>query len=364
LDFIQPAIYLTSTICCFFFSIALVLAQKFLKLHTLFHYLGFYLVSISFVIAMYALIYLPFFQGITRELLLLRRLFGLIAGYQLIRMILSIKEDLLSKPIVVTLYGLFILLFSIALIDMIGNFQWLFNDVSSLIYVGVLYKIVYIPFSLFGLSGSCFLLFLASNSQSPENKRLIRILLIGLVLMLPFQYFDLISLLVKKDPFTNAFFLFNPAIMVLFVFIFIFIIEFVRIQSRYATRKRKSKIPQIDERVTEAFPKLYERIIYLMRNQLLYKNPTLTIEDIARDIGENKNTVSLLINRYAGVNFKTLVNQYRVDHMKRFLNDPDCSLSILEISQRCGFNSKTSLNRVFEQFEKMSPREYREKASQ
>jgi AraC-like DNA-binding protein len=44
--------------------------------------------------------------------------------------------------------------------------------------------------------------------------------------------------------------------------------------------------------------------------------------------------------------------------MKELLADPSIQLSVLEIGLKVGFNSKTSMNRVFKQFENISPKEY------
>ncbi|MBN2510128.1 MAG: helix-turn-helix transcriptional regulator [Spirochaetales bacterium] len=313
--------------------------------------------------AAYAIIHIPQFVSYSREILILQRLVSLVAGFPLIQMILSIKQDILKKRAVTIIYTLLSVLFIIGLADLIGHFQWLFYDPPPVIHVTPFFKAVYIPFSFIALGGSYLLVFAASASLSAENKRLIRILFTGLALLLPFQFMDLINLLVKKDPFKEAVFVFNPAILLLFVFVFIFIIEFIRTNTRYAhSSEKKQKKDSVDTQYGDK--RKYEHITELITKEKLYANPDLTIDDIAAMCGETRNTVSRLINSYGGKNFKTFINQYRIDCMKKRLEDTSSELSIFEIARQCGFNSKTSLNRIFQQFVHVSPKEYRDQAKQ
>jgi len=359
MEFIRPAIYSTIAVTCIFLSTGIILSQKILKLHQFFRYLGMYLLSASFLSLVYAFVYLPTFREYIREVLIVRRLVGLITGYLLIRMILSIKNDSTVRRIATVIYGILALLFLVGVIDLVGDFQWLFRDPPPLIHIGPLYKLIYIPFSILSLTWACYFVLRAVKVLSPENRRLVRLLLFGLVFMLPFQIMDFVHLLIKKDPFNETVFLFNPAILILFIFIYVFIIEYVRIQSRYTGRRGKVKSGEVMTGFHDDDHEKYEHIVSAITDEKLYINPELTIEDIATRFGETQNTISRLINSQAGVNFKTLINQYRVNLMKEYLDDPSCTLSILELSKKCGFNSKTSLNRIFHLYENMTPREYR-----
>ena len=359
MDFIQPAAYFTISTICIFFSTALIIAQKSLKIHPFFRLLGYYLLCSSIVSMPYALIRMPAFTAHSRELLIIQRLVSLIAGYPLIKMIVSIKNDILSKRAVVIIFSMLSTLFLIGLADLIGHLQWLFYDPPPVIHITPLFRYVYIPFSFIALGGSYLLVFAASRSLSAENKKLIRILFFGLALLLPFEFKDLINLLIKKDPFTEAVFVFNPAIIIVFVFIFIFIIEFIRIHSRYGQNTTEKKPAVSENKASEGNPEFYRRIISRIESEGLYKNPEISIEEIGSMMGENRNTISRLINLHSGNNFKTLINKYRIDSMKKLLEDPDTVLTILEMAEQSGFNSKTTLNRIFLQYVGMSPKDYK-----
>ena len=359
LDFIQPAVYFTISTICIFFSTALIIAQRMLKIHPFFRLLGYYLLCSSIVSMPYALIRFPNLEEHSRELLIIQRLVSLIAGYPLIKMIKSIKQDILSKRAEIVIFSLLASLFLVGFVDLVGHFKWLFYDPPPVIHITPLFRFVYIPFSFIALGGSYILMFIASKSLTSENKKLIRILFIGLALLLPFEFKDLINLLIKADPFNEAVFVFNPAIIIVFIFIFIFIIEFIRIHSRYAQYSTEKKKPDTETNSSEEDMELYRQIISLIERENLYKNPELTIDEIASKIDVNRNAVSRLINLHSGSNFKSLINKYRIDHMRELLENPDTNLTIKDMADMSGFNSKTSLNRIFLQYMGISPKEYR-----
>lgn len=359
MEFIRPAIYTTIAVTCIFLSTGIILSQRILKLHPFFRHLGMYLLSASFLSLMYAFVYLPTFREYIREVLIVRRLVGLITGYLLIRMIRAIRYDIFSRRMVLAIYSVLGVLFLVGVVDLVGNFQWLFYDPPPVIHVGMVYKVIYIPFSILSLAGAAFVVSRAVKTLSSENRRLARIPLFGLLFMLPFQIMDFINLLIKDDPFSEVVFLFNPAILVMFIFIYVFIIEFVRLQSRYMKKTKKVDSSEMILDDSDKNRETFEHIVSVITGEKLYTNTELTIDDIAARFGETRNTVSRLINTYAGVNFRTLINRYRVNLLKEYLDDTSCMLSILELSHKCGFNSKTSLNRIFQSIENVTPREYR-----
>jgi len=60
-----------------------------------------------------------------------------------------------------------------------------------------------------------------------------------------------------------------------------------------------------------------------------------------------------------GKNFYTLVNDYRIDEVKRRLVDPQYkNLTILAIAYDSGFNAKSSFNTIFKEKTGVTPSEY------
>ncbi len=104
------------------------------------------------------------------------------------------------------------------------------------------------------------------------------------------------------------------------------------------------------------------KLLGLMENDKPFLRSKLTLHDLARDLDLPPHQLSTLINREFGQNFYELVNQYRVEEVKRKLADPGFQhLSFLGIAQESGFNSKASFNRIFKKMTGLTPNQYRKK---
>ena len=65
-----------------------------------------------------------------------------------------------------------------------------------------------------------------------------------------------------------------------------------------------------------------------------------------------------------GKNFYTLVNDYRIEEVKRRLEDPRYrNLTILAIAYDSGFNAKSSFNTIFKEQTGMTPSEYQKQVT-
>lgn len=101
------------------------------------------------------------------------------------------------------------------------------------------------------------------------------------------------------------------------------------------------------------------QVTALMETDKLYENPSLTLSDVARAMGLNRRQVSQLINQGFGQNFNDFVNQYRVKAVKeQFAANKHEEFTILSIALACGFNSKTTFNRVFKKYTARTPVQY------
>ncbi|WP_353959585.1 helix-turn-helix domain-containing protein [Aequorivita aurantiaca] len=71
--------------------------------------------------------------------------------------------------------------------------------------------------------------------------------------------------------------------------------------------------------------------------------------------------LSELLNQQLSTNFYNLINEYRVNEVKQKIKDKEYyKYTLLSIAHDCGFQSKTSFNRVFKQKTGMSPSLYKE----
>ncbi len=114
--------------------------------------------------------------------------------------------------------------------------------------------------------------------------------------------------------------------------------------------------PQVEENA------LIHRIDDVMREKALFRNPQLTIHDLAREVNSNRTYVSSAINRQYKVNFSTYVNRIRIEEAKRILADASYSHdkeAIADAIALSGFQTDQTFYRVFKEFTGTTPLLYR-----
>jgi AraC-like DNA-binding protein len=109
----------------------------------------------------------------------------------------------------------------------------------------------------------------------------------------------------------------------------------------------------------EAFETL-SRLLDYMEKEKPYLDDQLTLPRLATDLGTSVNHLSQIINEHRGQNFFDFVNSYRVDEVKKRLQDPEHEVfSLLAIALECGFGSKSSFNRIFKNATGQTPTQYK-----
>ncbi|MFT5822190.1 MAG: AraC-like DNA-binding protein [Crocinitomix sp.] len=120
----------------------------------------------------------------------------------------------------------------------------------------------------------------------------------------------------------------------------------------------KSNFLTQDKRETYIY--LKNELIQLMLEEQLYLNKAITIHDIASRLNTNNKYLSETVNILLDQSFVTFVNEYRIEHAKRLLKNPENNHYTLEtIGELSGFNSKSSFNSVFKKTEKVTPSIYK-----
>lgn len=106
-------------------------------------------------------------------------------------------------------------------------------------------------------------------------------------------------------------------------------------------------------------PEWKEKLEKAMVVEKLYRNPELTLSDLASYLGTNPSLLSKIINRSFDKNFNDFVNQYRVLEVKEQLSNPELAhLTIMSLAYDAGFNSKATFNRAFKKFTGDNPGKY------
>lgn len=98
----------------------------------------------------------------------------------------------------------------------------------------------------------------------------------------------------------------------------------------------------------------------LMQKEKLFLHETLSLRTLSARLQMDPNLVSFVLNNGLRKSFSDYVNEFRIEEMKRKMEDPAYShYKIIEIAYECGFNSKATFNRVFKNVTGKSPSVYR-----
>ncbi len=105
---------------------------------------------------------------------------------------------------------------------------------------------------------------------------------------------------------------------------------------------------------------IMERIEDLMKLEHLYRDPVLTVEMLSSRLGISRQQLSEIINTRYDQNFKTFINSYRIAAAMEELTENRES-TVITIAMDCGFNSKSTFNKVFQETTGMTPTQWRKK---
>jgi AraC-like DNA-binding protein len=109
---------------------------------------------------------------------------------------------------------------------------------------------------------------------------------------------------------------------------------------------------QIDE--------LTQKIIYYLKSKKPYINAEYSLQMMVDDLNIPRHKLSQVINSSQKKNFFKFINEFRVEEVKEKLANPAFkSYTMLGIALECGFNSKTSFNRIFKEETGLTPTEYK-----
>lgn len=97
-------------------------------------------------------------------------------------------------------------------------------------------------------------------------------------------------------------------------------------------------------------------LIYIERN---YQNPNLSIVDIAIQCNVNANYLCSMFKSVTGETINYYVNKLRIENAKKMMLETN--MTIVKISQRCGFNDAKYFCKVFGKYTNLTPTNFRKK---
>lgn len=113
--------------------------------------------------------------------------------------------------------------------------------------------------------------------------------------------------------------------------------------------------PEADDR--QVF-EIFERLV---RDKMLFKDPDLTLNRLARRAAMPTRTLSAAVNRVVGRNVSQVVNEYRIAEARKLLLET--SLPVTTVMENVGFRTKSNFNREFLRVTGTSPRAFRQKSA-
>lgn len=127
----------------------------------------------------------------------------------------------------------------------------------------------------------------------------------------------------------------------------------------------KNQIRALDSYSTTEIEQLKERLFETLEEKKLYLNDSLSLGDLAEELGISNKKLSELLNQHLNTNFYNLINNYRVNEVIARLSVPEADkYTLLGIAFDSGFQSKASFNRIFKQKTGQSPSAYRKAMEQ
>lgn len=91
-----------------------------------------------------------------------------------------------------------------------------------------------------------------------------------------------------------------------------------------------------------------------------FTNNLASLSGLAKQLNESSHHVSQVINEKLNKNFFDLLAAYRVEYAKKLMSaDKDMKLTVEELAEQVGYNSKSSFNIAFKKYTSQTPSEYR-----
>lgn len=103
---------------------------------------------------------------------------------------------------------------------------------------------------------------------------------------------------------------------------------------------------------------IYTRVRILMECDHLYLDPHLTLKKLSTIVGTNTLYLSKAINHCTGHNFRTMLNDYRIEHAKQLIRQSPSEVSVRELYKECAYVSASVFHIAFKERTNTTPMQY------
>jgi YesN/AraC family two-component response regulator len=146
-------------------------------------------------------------------------------------------------------------------------------------------------------------------------------------------------------------------------FIFVFFYFYLEIIKPMDDKKNFASAPEekIQEAESVQLKELYNNIVNYFEKKQPYCHPNYRLTLLATDLNTNTKYVSNAINKYYGGTFDNFLNKYRIEYVKKMLDEHlDEKYTMEYIYTLAGYSNRTTFYVNFQKIMKMSPRDYHE----
>ena len=92
-----------------------------------------------------------------------------------------------------------------------------------------------------------------------------------------------------------------------------------------------------------------------------WREPNLTLAELARRLGTNTAYLSRAVNEGLGMNFNAFVNRLRAEEVARRMQADPAARDLLQLALEAGFSSKATFNRAFRAAFGSAPSDFRQR---
>lgn len=152
--------------------------------------------------------------------------------------------------------------------------------------------------------------------------------------------------------------------------IFTFIIVFFGINQSVFFKPEKNPEPKLNSELENKYERsalkhsqintISDTVYNYLKEKKPYLNSDYNLQMMVDDLGISRQNLSQVINSGHKKNFYKLINEFRINEVKVLLTSPKYEhYTVLGIAFECGFNSKTSFNRIFKEETGTTPTAYK-----
>ena len=163
-----------------------------------------------------------------------------------------------------------------------------------------------------------------------------------------------------RELFDGSIWIYIPAVL---MSILLFSLGYV---AAHTTLPQETVLPEEtrkeDKATTEETDALIHKIATVLREEQLFSDSNLTIQDLANAVGSNRTYVSNCINRRTGLSFSQYIARYRVEYAQTILLDPQYTNdheALTDAITLSGFSSDQTFYRLFKEITGLTPLQYR-----